>query len=88
MLFAVERFETDVPSEARARDVTYVCVPRHLYPYDSPDPVVALAVLLASGDLDLLPTADCPDLPSPENAVGSQGSAGDTEPTPEATETE
>lgn len=75
VLFAVERFETAAPSEARARDVTYVCVPRHLYPYESPDPVVALAVLLASGDLDLVPTADCPDLPSDENVVGATGSA-------------
>lgn len=83
VLFAVERFETDVPSEARARDVTYVCVPRHLYPYDSPDPVVALAALLAAGDLDLVPTADCPDLPSPENVLGSQVS---TEATEAATE--
>lgn len=76
VLFAVERFEAAAPSEARARDVTYVCVPRHLYPYDSPDPVVALAALLASGDLELLPTADCPDLPSPENVVDARGSAG------------
>lgn len=82
VLFAVERFETDVPSEARAKDVTYVCVPRHQYPYDSPDPVVALAVLLAAGDLDLVPTADCPDLPSPENAVGGQvGEAADADDT-------
>lgn len=76
VLFAVERFETDVPSEARAKDVTYVCVPRHQYPYDSPSPVVAVAALLASGELDLVPTADCPDLPSADNVVGSQGSTG------------
>ncbi len=73
VLFAVQRFDTAAPSESRARDVTYVCVPRHLYPYESPDPIIALAALLAAGDLDLVPTADCPDLPSPENVVGQAG---------------
>jgi hypothetical protein len=69
VLVAVERFDTATANEARAREVTYVCVPRELYPYDSPDPVVALAALLAGEELDLLPTADCPDLPSDENTV-------------------
>lgn len=69
VLVAVERFDTATANEARAREVTYVCVPRELYPYDSPDPVVALAALLANEELDLLPTADCPDLPSDQNTV-------------------
>ena len=72
VLVAVERFEDAAPSEARAREVTYVCVPRSMYPVDSPEPLVALAALLAGEELDLLPTADCPDLPSPENVVTTQ----------------
>ena len=72
VLVAVDRFDDTAPSEARARDVAYVCVPRSLYPVDSPDPVVALAGLLTGEELELLPTADCPDLPSDENVVTTQ----------------
>lgn len=72
VLVAVERFEDVATSEARAKDVTYVCIPRHLYPSDSPDPGVALAGLLAGEQLDLLPTGDCPDLPDADNAVSTQ----------------
>ena len=72
VLVAVERFADAAPSEPRAREVTYVCVPRNLYPTDSPEPAVALAALLAGEELELLPTADCPDLPSPENVVTTE----------------
>lgn len=72
VLVAVERFEDAAPSEPRAREATYVCVPRSMYPVDSPDPIVALAALLAGEELDLLPTADCPDLPSTDNVVTTQ----------------
>lgn len=69
VLVAVERFEADTPDEARARAVTYVCVPRSDYPDDSPTPMAALAELLAGDAVELLPTADCPDLPAPANEV-------------------
>ena len=72
VLVAVDRFEDAAPSEARARATTYVCVPRSLYPVDSPDPVVALAGLLTGEELELLPTADCPDVPSDGNVVTTQ----------------
>ena len=71
VLVAVSRFEDAAVSEARAREVSYVCVPRNLYPVDSPEPAVALAALLAGEEMELLPTEDCPDLPSPENVVGT-----------------
>lgn len=71
VLVAVSRFENAAASEARAREVSYVCVPRELYPTDSPEPRVALAALLAGEELELLPTADCPDLPDAENQVTS-----------------
>lgn len=73
VLVAVERFEAEADDQARARDVSYVCVPRAQYPYESPDPMVALAELLASEEIDLLPTADCPDLPAPGNDVAPVG---------------
>ena len=69
VLVAVERFEVDAPDAARARAVTYVCVPRSVYPDESPTPMAALAELLAGDVVDLLPTADCPDLPAPANEV-------------------
>lgn len=72
VLLAVDRFENAAPSEARAKEATYVCVPRELYPVDSPDPAVALVGLLAGEELELLPTGDCPDLPGPENVVTTQ----------------
>lgn len=73
VLVAVERFEDEGTDQARARDVSYVCVPRDQYPFESPDPMVALSELLASDEVDLLPTADCPDLPAPGNEVAPLG---------------
>lgn len=72
VLVAIDRFEGAAPSEPRAREVSYVCIPRELYPSDSPDPLVALAGLLAGEELELVPTGDCPDLPSEENVVTTQ----------------
>ena len=69
VLVAVERFEPDAPDAARARAVTYVCVPRSIYPAESPTPMAALAELLSVDSVDLLPTEDCPDLPAPANEV-------------------
>lgn len=72
VLVAVDRFDGAGSGEARAKDVTYVCVPRHLYPVDSPDPATALAALLAAEEPELLPADDCPALPDPDNAVTTQ----------------
>lgn len=69
LLLAVERFDGAGAGEARAKDVTYVCIPRELYPLDAPDPAAALASLVAGEELAQVPTGDCPDLPSPENQV-------------------
>jgi hypothetical protein len=69
VLVAVQRFEDAAPSEARAKEAAYVCVPRELYPTDSPEPTVALAALLAAEELDLVPTQDCPELPDESNVV-------------------
>lgn len=71
VLVAVSRFEDAAVGEPRAREVTYVCVPRNLYPVDSPEPTVALAALLAGEEMNLIPTEDCPDLPSAENVVST-----------------
>lgn len=74
VLLAFERFETEVPGEARASDVTYICVERGFdlaALLSSQDPQAFVDAL--GGDSALLPTEDCPDVPSPENAVSVQG---------------
>lgn len=69
VLLAVERFEDATATQGRAQDVEYVCIPREHYPFDSPDPVASLAEAVQADAVELLPTADCPDLPSPANEV-------------------
>lgn len=69
VLLAVERFQDATATQGRAQDVEYVCIPREHYPFDSPDPVASLAEAVQIEAVELLPTADCPDLPSPANEV-------------------
>ncbi len=67
VLIAVERFEADA-SEAHAKSVQYLCVPRGDYPLNAPSPLAALAELVAGG-AQLQDTDDCPALPDEDNQV-------------------
>ncbi len=60
ILLPIQRFDA-ATGEARAKDVDYVCVPRELYPMDSPAPLESLAILIAGG-VELPALSDCPGL--------------------------